>query len=102
MATFEVLQPPYGTLRSRPNSEWQFSISSSLSESTHTSNSIISDETHSTSNTSTSNHNIQGGKAINRHKKSTITVDKHFRGLTPLNCLEESHDSIEYDISSSF
>ena len=101
VATFEVLQPPYGTLRSRPDLEWKFSISNNLSENTHTSNSIISDENHSTGNTSMSNHNVQGGKAINKHKKSTLTVDKHFRGLTPLNCLDKSQGSIEYDISSS-
>ena len=95
VATFEVLQPPYGALGPRPGSEWQFSIPSSQCGNANTSNSRISQCNHSLKTSPTPESNSQGGKTMNRNKKSTVTVDKHFLGLTPLNCSDESQSFIE-------
>ena len=100
VATFEVLQPPYGTLMPRSGSEWQFPISDVLNGNTTALNRNIQERNPSTASFSASNYNTPGAKPVNRHKKSTITVDKHFLGLTPLNRGEESRNSVEYSISS--
>ena len=67
VATLEISQPPYGKLNPQLDSEWQIPIPS-----------ICTPDARELS-------------------KSTITVDKHFHGLTPLNTftnLEE--DCIEF------
>ena len=96
VATFEVLQPPYGVLKPRPNSEWQFRIYEKQSGNVtvhHSKNPALN---HTSEETSIPNPRSQNGKTINRQKKSTVTVDKHFLGLTPLNRCDEKESAVEY------
>ena len=102
VATFEVSQPPYGVLKPRPKSEWQFPIYKNQWGKTHDSNSNNSAQDLATENTSTSNCRSPNGRTVNRQKKSTITVDKHFHGLTPLNSWDDRRKTIEYGTSSCF
>ena len=102
-ATFEVLQPPYGMLQPCSDSEWQFPIPSSSSGSTDASTENILEGSRSTRNllatdTSSPSYDLVNQKFRRQLKKMTITVDKHFRGLTPLNRPEESVNYIEYAI----
>ena len=103
VATFEVLQPPYGMLKPRPDSEWQFPISISSSGSTDASTENILENSQPTAvtlaaDTSNSIHDLPNQRPARRRKKLTITVDKHFIGLTPLNRPDERQNCIEYDI----
>lgn len=102
VATFEVLQPPYSTLEPRSDCQWQFPISHILNQSTESSNRSICEGNLSVGGFSASKHSLPDGKIVERHRKSTITVDKHFLGLTPLNRRDENQNFIEYSISSYF
>ena len=95
VATFEVLQPPYGLLKPRPNLEWQFPIHKNQGGNTLISDSNNPAQNHTKEKTSTSSYRSSNGRTASRQKKSTITVDKHFLGLTPLNRWDERRYSIE-------
>ncbi len=104
VATFEVLQPPYSTLKPRPDSQWQFSISHIPNENSASPNASLNgsilDGSLSVGDTTASNNNFPDVNHLKRHKKSTITVDKHFLGLTPLNRWDETQNYIEYSVLS--
>lgn len=95
VATFEILQPPYSTLEPRSDCQWQFPISLIPNEDTDSPNRLIFEGNLSVGDTSASSHNLPDGKVVKRRRKATITVDKHFLGLTPLNRWDESQNLIE-------